>query len=161
MRSPFGIKSRRRACAVSGKASPWPKNGPCNESDFRGVSVLLRQPDLPGFAGTPARPNQAGFVFLGFVSPNRRESSRRPPESACSRFASMRGADSHSGQPPAFSGVSRRRSFPPERRGRLRHAHMALANVKKFCSNIAKSLPPITAIALRRHGITNVPDMAV
>jgi hypothetical protein len=38
--------------------------GTCNDSDFRGVSGLLRSLDIPRLCRTPARLTKAGFVFF-------------------------------------------------------------------------------------------------
>jgi hypothetical protein len=59
---PKGARDFRQSSAVA-------ENGSCNDSVFRRGS-RCSDTDLPGFAGTPARLSKAGFVFLGFVSPN-------------------------------------------------------------------------------------------
>src|SRR5208337_656551 len=68
IRSPFGIKVPPKGAHDLGQSSAAAKNGSCNDSDFRGVSVLPSNelsPALPGHR--PA--SQAGSLFLGLVAP--------------------------------------------------------------------------------------------
>jgi hypothetical protein len=67
--SPFGIKSRRRARTISGKAPAAAKialasDRDFGDRDFGGISVATRL-IFPGATGTPGRPLGAVFVFLG------------------------------------------------------------------------------------------------
>src|SRR5271168_5152638 len=53
--SPFGIKSRRRARTISGKASLLPPKWGLQRSNFSGSIAVVQTLIFPGLAGTPAR----------------------------------------------------------------------------------------------------------
>ena len=72
------------------QSSAAAKNGSCNGFRFSGSIGTATSLDIPRLCRDTGPPSLAGFVFLGFRSPNRREFAPTGKVSACSRFASTR-----------------------------------------------------------------------